>query len=111
MTAASCMDYMPKIQTFQSFRWLCAWDNLTPQSICASIRRMTQTAILVEGLTKRFGEVVALDGVDFSVPAGTVFGLLGPNGAGKTNAVRVLATVLGPDGGRGEVRGPGVGAE
>jgi len=67
--------------------------------------RMTDTAILVEGLAKRFGEVVALDGVDFRVPAGTIFGLLGPNGAGKTTAVRVLATVLTPDGGRAEVLG------
>src|SRR6059058_3026200 len=66
---------------------------------------MTTTAILVEGLTKLFGEVAALDGVDFSVPAGSVFGLLGPNGAGKTTAVRVLATVLTPDGGRAEVLG------
>jgi len=66
---------------------------------------MTETAILVEGLAKRFGEVVALDGIDFQVPAGTVFGLLGPNGAGKTTAVRVLATVLAPDGGRAEVLG------
>src|SRR6266511_3728964 len=66
---------------------------------------MSDTAILVEGLAKRFGEVVALDGIDFAVPAGTVFGLLGPNGAGKTTAVRVLATVITPDGGRAEVLG------
>src|SRR5919198_2141619 len=66
---------------------------------------MTETAILVEGLAKRFGKVVALDGIDFEVPAGTVFGLLGPNGAGKTTAVRVLATVIAPDGGRAEVLG------
>src|SRR5436309_16090637 len=66
---------------------------------------MTDTAILVEGLAKRFGEVVALDGIDFQVPSGTIFGLLGPNGAGKTTAVRVLATVLTPDGGRAEVLG------
>src|SRR5437667_7111598 len=66
---------------------------------------MNETAILVEGLAKRFGEVVALDGIDFEVPAGTVFGLLGPNGAGKTTAVRVLATVITPDGGRAEVLG------
>ena len=66
---------------------------------------MTETAILVEGLTKRFGEVVALGGIDFAVPRGTIFGLLGPNGAGKTTAVRVLATVIAPDGGRAEVLG------
>jgi ABC-type glutathione transport system ATPase component len=58
-------------------------------------------AVLVEHLTKRFGSVLALDGVDFSVPAGTVFGLLGPNGAGKTTAIRILTTILRPDGGRG----------
>src|SRR2546430_15780209 len=69
------------------------------------MRDMNETAILVEGLTKRFGEVVALDGIDFAVPAGMVFGLLGPNGAGKTTAVRVLATVIDPDGGRAEVLG------
>src|SRR3989441_11315970 len=66
---------------------------------------MRETAILVEGLVKRFGEVVALDGVDFQVRTGTVFGLLGPNGAGKTTAVRILSTILLPDGGRAEVLG------
>ena len=66
---------------------------------------MTDPAILVEGLTKSFGHVVALDGIDFDVPPGTVFGLLGPNGAGKTTAVRVLTTILPPDGGRAEVLG------
>lgn len=66
---------------------------------------MTNPAILVEGLTKRYGDVVALDGIDFEVPAGSVFGLLGPNGAGKTTAIRILATVLEPDSGRAEVLG------
>src|SRR4029453_13112942 len=66
---------------------------------------MSDTAILVEGLAKRFGDVVALDGIDFQVPAGTVFGLLGPNGAGKTTAIRILATILRPDGGRATVLG------
>src|ERR671934_795000 len=66
---------------------------------------MNGPAILVEGLTKRFGDVVALDGIDFQVPASSVCGLLGPNGAGKTTAVRILATVLTPDGGRAEVLG------
>ena len=62
-------------------------------------------AIRVEGLQKKFGDVLALQGVDFAVPAGTVLGLLGPNGAGKTTAVRVLTTILEPDGGRAEVLG------
>ncbi len=66
---------------------------------------MTDTAIAVEGLAKRFGAVVALDGIDFQVPSGTVFGLLGPNGAGKTTAIRILATIIPPDGGRAEVLG------
>jgi ABC-2 type transport system ATP-binding protein len=62
-------------------------------------------AIEVAGLRKRFGGVVALDGIDLSVPAGTVFGLLGPNGAGKTTAVRVLTTLLVPDAGSAAVLG------
>jgi len=66
---------------------------------------MDDKAVVVEGLRKRFGNVVALDGIDFEVAQGTVFGLLGPNGAGKTTAIRVLATVLRPDAGRAEVLG------
>src|SRR5687767_5507773 len=66
------------------------------------------SAIAVHDLRKRFGDLAALDGVDFEVPQGTVFGLLGPNGAGKTTAVRILATVLRPDGGSAEVLGRGV---
>jgi len=62
-------------------------------------------AIEVEGLTKRFGELVALDRVDFAVPERSVFGLLGPNGAGKTTAIRILATVLRADEGRASILG------
>ena len=62
-------------------------------------------AILVEGLTKSFGDVHALRGIDLSVPRGTVLGVLGPNGAGKTTAVRILTTLLQPDGGRAVVEG------
>src|ERR1700683_4157831 len=62
-------------------------------------------AILVEGLTKSFGEVRALRGIDLTVPRGTVLGVLGPNGAGKTTAVRILTTLLLPDGGRALVEG------
>jgi ABC-2 type transport system ATP-binding protein len=64
-----------------------------------------QPAILAEGLTKSFGEVRALRGIDLSVPRGTVLGVLGPNGAGKTTAVRILTTLLLPDGGRAVVEG------
>jgi ABC-2 type transport system ATP-binding protein len=61
--------------------------------------------IATTGLVKRYGEVTALDGLDLSVNAGQVLGLLGPNGAGKTTAVRILATLLPPDGGSARVAG------
>ena len=63
------------------------------------------TAIAADSLVKRFGDVEALKGVSFEVPAGTVLGLLGPNGAGKTTAVRILTTVITPDSGRASVAG------
>jgi ABC-2 type transport system ATP-binding protein len=62
-------------------------------------------AIVAEGLVKKYGDVVALDGMGLSVPEGTVFGLLGPNGAGKTTTVRVLTTLLKPDAGHATVAG------
>lgn len=62
-------------------------------------------AITADGLRKRFRTTVALDGLDLSVPSGSVYGLLGPNGAGKTTAVRILTTLLRPDSGRAEVAG------
>jgi ABC-2 type transport system ATP-binding protein len=66
---------------------------------------MDDAVISVEGLVKRYGSLVALDGVDLQVTRGTVFGLLGPNGAGKTTAVRILTTIIRPDGGRASVLG------
>src|SRR4029077_13517179 len=68
-------------------------------------------AVRVEGVVKRFGATVALDGAGLEVPTGMVFGLLGPNGAGKTTLVRILATLLAPDAGRAEVFGHDVAGE
>ena len=61
------------------------------------------------GLTKRFGGqggVLAVDGLDLDVPAGSVFGLLGPNGAGKTTTLRLLTGLARPTGGRASIDGP-----
>jgi ABC-2 type transport system ATP-binding protein len=66
---------------------------------------MSQPAIETTGLVKTFGDNRAVDGVDLTVPTGTVYGLLGPNGAGKTTVVRMLATLLRPDGGTARVFG------
>ncbi|OON28887.1 MULTISPECIES: ATP-binding cassette domain-containing protein [Micromonospora] len=65
----------------------------------------TRPAIAATGLRKSFGDQVVLDGVDLSVPAGTVFALLGANGAGKTTTVRILSTLLGADAGDVRVAG------
>jgi ABC-2 type transport system ATP-binding protein len=62
-------------------------------------------AIEAEGLVKTFGDVRAVDGVDLSVSNGSVYGVLGPNGAGKTTTIRMLATLLKPDGGSARVLG------
>jgi oleandomycin transport system ATP-binding protein len=65
----------------------------------------TANAIEATGLVKRFGKTTALDGVDLVARQGRVLGVLGPNGAGKTTAVRILATLLRPDGGQASVCG------
>ncbi|WP_370326777.1 ATP-binding cassette domain-containing protein [Euzebya sp.] len=70
-----------------------------------------ELAIRAEGLEKHFGATRAVDGLDLSVPIGSVYGVLGPNGAGKTTAIRVLATLLPPTGGRAWVFGHDVVAE
>ncbi|MFC5825132.1 ATP-binding cassette domain-containing protein [Nonomuraea insulae] len=66
---------------------------------------MSELAIQTSGLVKVFGDTRAVDGLDLAVPAGAVYGVLGPNGAGKTTAVRMLATLLRPDGGEASVFG------
>jgi len=62
-------------------------------------------AIVAEGLTRTFGETVAVDGLDLRVETGTVYGLLGPNGAGKTTTIEMLTTLLPPTAGQARVGG------
>jgi ABC-2 type transport system ATP-binding protein len=73
------------------------------------MHRSTESAVVpvveARGLVKRFGEVVALEGLDLTVPQGTILGLLGPNGAGKTTAVSILTTLVQPDAGSVHVAG------
>jgi ABC-2 type transport system ATP-binding protein len=66
---------------------------------------MSDCAIEVHDLRKSFKDVQALAGIDLAAPAGSVLGLLGPNGAGKTTAVRIMTTLLPPDGGSARVAG------
>ncbi|GAA3058077.1 daunorubicin resistance protein DrrA family ABC transporter ATP-binding protein [Streptomyces roseofulvus] len=66
---------------------------------------MTHPAIAANGLRKSYGDKVVLDGVDLTVPQGTVFALLGPNGAGKTTAVKILSTLVSADSGQASVAG------
>ncbi|WP_116247947.1 ATP-binding cassette domain-containing protein [Nocardiopsis sp. FIRDI 009] len=65
---------------------------------------MTDPAIAANGLRKSYGDKAVLDGVDLTVPEGTVFSLLGPNGAGKTTVVKLLSTLVSPDPGTGDIR-------
>ncbi|MGW9453943.1 ATP-binding cassette domain-containing protein [Streptomyces sp. NPDC055632] len=66
---------------------------------------MSDLAIAAHGLRKSYGDKTVLDGVDLTVPTGTVFSLLGPNGAGKTTVVKILSTLIGADGGQAAVGG------
>ena len=72
---------------------------------------MSALAIEATGLVKKFGDNTAVDGVDLAISRGGVYGVLGPNGAGKTTAIRMLATLLRPDGGQAKVLGHDVATE
>ncbi|MEW2114407.1 ATP-binding cassette domain-containing protein [Streptomyces sp. NPDC005474] len=80
---------------------------MSPQAAARAGRaaEVPDLAIETAGLVKTFGETRAVDGVDLAVPTGTVYGVLGPNGAGKTTTVKMLATLLRPDGGEAHVFG------
>jgi ABC-2 type transport system ATP-binding protein len=79
----------------------------SPVKPAADVRAMIE----VSGLRKSFGDQVVLDGIDLSVPEGSVFGLLGPNGAGKTTMVRILATLSAADAGEVRVAGHDIARE
>src|SRR3954453_12905782 len=68
-------------------------------------------AVEADGLTKVFGRTHAVDGIDLAIPRGSIYGVLGPNGAGKTTTIRMLATLLRPDGGSARVLGHDIVAE
>jgi ABC transporter DrrB family efflux protein len=72
---------------------------------------MPESVITLEHLTRRFGDLVAVDDVSFAVRRGAIFGLLGPNGSGKSTVIRLLCGVLEPSGGRGTVLGHDVASE
>jgi ABC-2 type transport system ATP-binding protein len=67
-------------------------------------------AITAQGLTRAFGDVTAVDGLDLTIRQGEIYGLLGPNGAGKSTTVKMLCTLLAPTGGRAEVAGHDIAA-
>jgi len=78
----------------------------------ASVRVVSDhLAIEASGLVKHFGETRAVDGVDLAVRKGSVYGVLGPNGAGKTTTIRMLATLIAPDGGSARVLGHDIATE
>ena len=82
------------------------WRAVTvPQPIAIAPLNSTGDAIRVEGLTRRFGQFVAVDRVSFSVARGEIFGLLGPNGSGKSTTIRMLCGILPPSGGGMELAG------
>jgi len=71
----------------------------------APLSKVSDAAISAQGLRKKFGKIIALNGLDLVVSQGTIMALLGPNGSGKTTFVRILTTLLSPDAGQAWVLG------
>ena len=81
------------------------WDPYKDMRPDGSVEPVPPLAITTEGLVRRFGTKVAVDGVDLAIREGEIYGFLGPNGAGKSRLVRVLCTLLRPSQGRARVAG------
>ncbi|ESR25578.1 daunorubicin resistance protein DrrA family ABC transporter ATP-binding protein [Lutibaculum baratangense] len=79
--------------------------NERPSPAASRLAAGATPAVSARGLTKRFGELVAVDGIDLEVPRGMIFAILGPNGAGKTTLMRMLATLAEPDTGEASIMG------
>src|SRR5918995_4722566 len=73
---------------------------MTRRSATVSVNGDLGLSLVIDSISKRFGDVVALDGVSFSVAPGSIFGLLGANGAGKTTSMRIVLDILRADAGR-----------
>ncbi|KDN80759.1 ABC transporter [Kitasatospora cheerisanensis KCTC 2395] len=74
-------------------------------------RKASGPAVSAIGLRKSYGDKTVLDGIDLTIPAGTVFALLGPNGAGKTTTVEILSTLVGADAGQAQIAGHDLAAD
>ena len=72
---------------------------------CGRVRYMSNTAISVSDLSKKYGERMAVSHATFEVPLGTICGFIGPNGSGKTTTMRMLLGLISPTGGTGEILG------
>ncbi len=80
-------------------------ERVASDDVAAAASGAGDLAVSARGLTKRFGELTAVDRVDLDVARGTIFAILGPNGAGKTTLMRMLATLAEPDGGSATIMG------
>src|SRR3974390_1510597 len=78
------------------------------KSVQPASGEISDTIVRVDGLSKRYGRTLALDGVSLEIRPNELFALLGPNGAGKTTLIHILCTILAPDSGTVTLRGFGV---
>src|SRR6266540_7264443 len=102
---SSKVDLSARVDARTLYLYRTTHDNSTTYEEAVVPTILDEPVVRVEGLRKRFGPIWALQEVDLAVERGTICGLLGPNGAGKTTAVRILATLLRPDGGVARVGG------